>query len=50
MQRTDVEGYLNECLLMYHSVPQEITGISLAQMMFNRNMENFLPIITKLPP
>lgn len=45
MNETDYVTDLYEYLLMYHSTPQEATGISPGKMMFNRELNNGIPSI-----
>lgn len=47
IEGTDWKKDLQEYLLMYHSTPQEATGISPARMMFNREFSNFLPALVE---
>lgn len=49
IQESDWKSDLLEYLLMYHSTPQETTGVSPAQMMFGRDMRNKIPSLQKNP-
>lgn len=42
---TDVKMDLQEYLLMYHTTPQETTGLTPGKMMFNRELYNGIPMI-----
>ncbi|XP_062552547.1 uncharacterized protein K02A2.6-like [Armigeres subalbatus] len=47
IQDTDWEADLLDYLLMYHSTPQETTGVSPGQMMFGRELRNAIPTVEK---
>lgn len=47
IQDTDWEADLLDYLLMYHSTPQETTGVSPGQMMFGRELRNAVPSLEK---
>lgn len=49
IQKTDWKTDLYEYLTLYHSTPQEATGISPGQMMFNRELRNTIPSIHSPP-
>lgn len=47
IQESDWKSDLLEYILMYHSTPQETTGISPGRMMFGRELRNKIPSIHK---
>ncbi|KXJ80858.1 hypothetical protein RP20_CCG023067 [Aedes albopictus] len=47
IQGTNWEADLLDYLIMYHSTPQETTGVSPARMLFGREMRNSLPSLHK---
>lgn len=47
IQGTDWEADLLDYLLMYHSTPQETTGVSPGQMMFGRELRNAVPAVNQ---
>lgn len=49
IQKTDWKTDLYEYLTLYHSTPQEASGISPGQMMFNRELRNKIPSIHSPP-
>ncbi|XP_058463779.1 uncharacterized protein K02A2.6-like [Malaya genurostris] len=49
IQGTDWKTDLNEYLILYHSTPQETTGLSPGHMMFGREMRNRIPSIYQPP-
>lgn len=46
-QKTDWKADIYEYLMLYHSTPQEMTGMTPAKMMLNREISNLLPTVNE---